>query len=784
MKGAVLFIRTLIALCCLCSNLYAADAHPAEENTKAQAQLDFADGLFQRGFFKEAREEYQKFLAHYETHAAAPLAWLRLAESAYALGEYAQALESVRKAAAMELPQDKRYRAAMLEGECLYFTKQYDAAVSVLKGLTEGEAAAVMQARPWYFLGKAYFELGKYSDAEASLRHLLEAYTQSPEAPYAGYLLALVYAAMGNKEKAATAFSSLASSVDDPELKAEARYRAAEIYLSLGWYEAAAKAYEDLRKSFPASEYARTSTVNYAYALYQLQRPEEALAALDAFLKGDPEAGRRVDALYLRGNLLQQMKRYDEALAVYREVQAHEDQKEFAIRAEYKIVQTLYQRGASAEAKSAATAFLQAHPEGPYAGEVAFLLGLILGAEGNYEDALQQFRRVAEKYGDGPLGGDTYFKIAECTEMLGLRAQAAKAYDEFIARFPDHRLKAEALVRAGDNYFDSGDYPQAVARYAQVFDLGGTIPNEETVRYRYAVALLNNKQWTEAVAALERFTQSFPQSSYVVEALYRLGDLYLREIQDPVKAIECFQKVVEREPKGPWGGRALRGLALARYERKDFEQAAQLFLEIVREWPDIPLTEEIYAWAGQWFFDHEQWESAGIILSALLTAVPTYPNPERVLYKIGEAYQRAGKTAKALEVLGKLVQTAPSSGIAVEAQYLMGQIYEAQGDREHAFAAYQAAADANSGEAAARAQFRLAELHEQEGEWDQAARSFMRVAILFLHPELSPEALLRASRAYEKMGNVEQAQRAREELLKDFPDSPQAKSLTQESHSG
>jgi tetratricopeptide (TPR) repeat protein len=164
--------------------------------------------------------------------------------------------------------------------------------------------------------------------------------------------------------------------------------------------------------------------------------------------------------------------------------------------------------------------------------------------------------------------------------------------------------------------------------------------------------------------------------------------------------------------------------------------------------------------------------------------VPTYPNPERVLYKIGEAYQRAGKTAKALEVLGKLVQTAPSSGIAVEAQYLMGQIYEAQGDREHAFAAYQAAADANSGEAAARAQFRLAELHEQEGEWDQAARSFMRVAILFLHPELSPEALLRASRAYEKMGNVEQAQRAREELLKDFPDSPQAKSLTQESHSG
>jgi TolA-binding protein len=65
-------------------------------------------------------------------------------------------------------------------------------------------------------------------------------------------------------------------------------------------------------------------------------------------------------------------------------------------------------------------------------------------------------------------------------------------------------------------------------------------------------------------------------------------------------------------------------------------------------------------------------------------------------------------------------------------------------------------------------------LYEGKGEFDAAARSYMRVAILFLHEELSPEALWRAAQCFEKANSREQARKSYEELVKDYPNSEQA----------
>ncbi|MCC6486848.1 MAG: tetratricopeptide repeat protein, partial [Candidatus Hydrogenedentes bacterium] len=75
---------------------------------------------------------------------------------------------------------------------------------------------------------------------------------------------------------------------------------------------------------------------------------------------------------------------------------------------------------------------------------------------------------------------------------------------------------------------------------------------------------------------------------------------------------------------------------------------------------------------------------------------------------------------------------------------------------------------------AAKARFRIGELHEAKGDCDSAARSFMQVAILFLHPELSPESLWRAGQCFEKMNATDQARRAYDELIKEYPESEQA----------
>jgi TolA-binding protein len=218
----------------------------------------------------------------------------------------------------------------------------------------------------------------------------------------------------------------------------------------------------------------------------------------------------------------------------------------------------------------------------------------------------------------------------------------------------------------------------------------------------------------------------------------------------------------------------LKGLALARYENKDLDQAAELFLRIMREYPEETLNEKTYAWAGEYFFEKENWAAAAETLEALLKAVPDHPNPERVQYRIAEAQEKAGNSEAALALYQQVADAAQGQTVAVEAKYRMARLYEAMEQPEKAVALYEEAAATNIGEASARACFRMAELLEEQGDCERAARNYMRVVILFLHEELSPKALWRAGQCYEKLESYDQAHSAYSELLNDYPEAPQA----------
>ena len=81
-------VRT-IAVFLLGSLCIAAPAHADE-----QAQFDFANGLFARGFNEEAAAEYRNYLQQYPQGAQRPEAFYRLGEAEFALGKHAEALKA------------------------------------------------------------------------------------------------------------------------------------------------------------------------------------------------------------------------------------------------------------------------------------------------------------------------------------------------------------------------------------------------------------------------------------------------------------------------------------------------------------------------------------------------------------------------------------------------------------------------------------------------------------------------------------------------------------------
>ncbi|MBI2433373.1 MAG: tetratricopeptide repeat protein, partial [Candidatus Hydrogenedentes bacterium] len=178
-------------------------AAPADASTPAEMQLDFANGLFRDGFFEEAVEEYEKYLAASPQAPAAGVAWYRLGEAAYAAKQYEKALEALTKAAELAPDDETKQHASLSRGEVLYFLKRHPEAETVLAALAAPEVLPEMRGRALYFGGKASQTQQRYDAAEKSYRSLLDALPEHALAPYARYELALVMLAMNDLEKAA-----------------------------------------------------------------------------------------------------------------------------------------------------------------------------------------------------------------------------------------------------------------------------------------------------------------------------------------------------------------------------------------------------------------------------------------------------------------------------------------------------------------------------------------------------------------------------------------------------
>ncbi|MCC6488928.1 MAG: tetratricopeptide repeat protein, partial [Candidatus Hydrogenedentes bacterium] len=744
-------------------------ADPAEEG-----QFDLANGLLQRGYFDMAAEEYQNYIEKYPQGAHLNEAVYRLGESQYNAGQYDAALGAFDRVLTSGAEEATKNLSRLRRGEILYRLSRLDEATEVLKPLTAESVPPEIRAGALYYQGKLDFDSGRHEAAREGFRTLVESLPDNPMVPYARYQLALVNLALKDYEGAATEFSAVADSNADEALRIESRFQAAEAYDRRGWSEAAATAYKKLLADFPGSTYAERAAYGYAWALFHAGSFAESREAAGSFVKEHPESASIPGLKYLMANCLQQQKEYDKAEEAYRNlIEAHPDSA-FAPRAQYKIAWTRYLRGDLEGAKNEVSRFLETYKDASLVGDAAFLRGTILASEDNWADAYEEFRLVAEKYVDSEFAAEALYKMGEALVQLGRIDEAGTVFTAFATQYPDNPLASEAILRLGDAKFYGAKFRDAIAEYQRILDSAPDPAKEENALYRMAYAYFNIQDYKSCAETFQRLLEKYPQTPHRAEAFLRIGDYQVGDGNDPVHAIEAFQNAFDTGPKGPFAGRALRGLAIARHKTNDLDGAAEAFFRVMEEFPDVKLNEQAYAWLGDYTFQQENWNRSAQALDALLKAFPDYPNPERVHLAIAECSERAGKREEAIKLYQKVVDAAPQSSAAQDALFKMAGLYEAGKDVDKAMALYEQAANTNTGETAAKARFRIGELHETKGDCDGAARSFMQVAILFLHPELSPESLWRAGQCFEKMNSADQAKRAYDELIKEYPESEQA----------
>lgn len=111
---------------------------------------------------------------------------------------------------------------------------------------------------------------------------------------------------------------------------------------------------------------------------------------------------------------------------------------------------------------------------------------------------------------------------------------------------------------------------------------------EETQAYDAAVSLvMKDKNFAKAVPAFEGFIQKYPQSSYVPNAHYWLGQLlYNQGDKDNAKA--NFLIVAQKFKDSPKRADAILKLGMITLSEGDKEKANKFFQLVVKQYPDTP----------------------------------------------------------------------------------------------------------------------------------------------------------------------------------------------------
>ncbi|MHA7879180.1 MAG: tol-pal system protein YbgF [Saccharospirillum sp.] len=103
--------------------------------------------------------------------------------------------------------------------------------------------------------------------------------------------------------------------------------------------------------------------------------------------------------------------------------------------------------------------------------------------------------------------------------------------------------------------------------------------------YNAARELIRERQFPEAIAALNQFTENHPNHALTPNAWYWLGEVHLvnREVSDASRA---FRQVVDRFPQDPKVPDSLYKLGVIAQQQGNQEDASRLYRRVISEFPD------------------------------------------------------------------------------------------------------------------------------------------------------------------------------------------------------
>lgn len=367
------------------------------------------------------------------------------------------------------------------------------------------------RARTLDFLAEGFYYYGKYHEADAYYQRAYKLGTGSDIAPYARLGRSYCLYQLGRLGEAAAGFKGLLAAKASDTLYTISAYLGYGYSLfNQGEFLAALDVFEALTNTFPDDALAAVPGHFYSgYCYYQLEYYGQAVDAWTLLMNKFPEGNQKVaEAAFRTGDTYFKALEYDKAVAAFAFV-------------------------------------VERHPSAEYAPPSQALIAQCYYNQRRYLEAVREYQKFLDLYPSDPQGPSVRKSLENSYYLAG--QQDSLVMEDFLKRFPQSDMAAQAQYDKGQALFDAGRYSEAALELQKtVVNFPGSLLAGDA-QLLTAEAYAQDERWEDAALAYRKFLDYFPEHEQQAGAWFNLGTA-LFNVGNYDESLTAFQHVLDDFP--------------------------------------------------------------------------------------------------------------------------------------------------------------------------------------------------------------------------------------------
>jgi len=565
-------------------------------------------------------------------------------------------------------------------------------------------------------IGESYFNLKKYDQAIPYLKKYKGKRGRWSNTDF--YLLGYSYYKQGDFESAIGQFNKIIGGTNS--VAQNAYYHLAECYLKLDKKSEALNAFRNASEMDFNEEIEKDALLNYARLSYEVGNAYEPVPqVISSYLEKYPKDERQEELQTLLVDSYITSRNFEGAMELLEKNSNYASKETYQKVAFYRGVE-LFIDGDFETALECFSKSLK-NPENPifearaqyWKAESAYRLN-------RFDDALVDFKvlerntsaKNVEEFTKLDYNlGYSHFKLKDYTNAITYFKNVTNQNDDDLGQ------KTDALMRLGDSYFVTSSYKSAIKAYDDASKVNGPERDYATFQKALCNGFLGNN--STKIDELNQFVDRFPKSSLRDDALFELGNTYIKGDNESL-GLSTYNQLISKFPKSKFAPQAMLRQGLVHYNAGRNEQSLTKLKGVVSDYSNTQEAKQAVATAKLVYVDMGRVGEYAEWARNLDFVEVTDAELDEASFEAADRKYVEGKTEVAIRSFEDYLKQFPNGLHSNQANFTLAQLYFSKGDKVKALPRYVEVADSGTSEYTEQALTRVCEIYVAKQDYQNA----------------------------------------------------------------